>query len=299
MLIGTFIVLPFRGGFPFDKHNFVLLAKELKESLGPHNLLLTSAFGPTKWIIDKAYEVPTLFEYFDFMFVMCYDYGGAWDKRITPNAPLKSHSNLNVVFTIDYLIKLGAPPSKLVLGLPFYGRTFVTNRNGNFGDPINNSAFHGLYTRDSKAMNYNEICLLLLNNASCWTQSFNTEFSEVIAKCRDQQKEETRVIVFDNSRSIAEKMKFAMSRNLAGAMVWSIDKDDFHGDCGIDQEHANYPLLRMINDAMVHSRISNDTEDDPKNEPFKYSNSSATCIKLNLIFMLVFKLFTLKIILKA
>lgn len=40
-----------------------------------------------------------------------------------------------------------------------------------------------------------------------------------------------KVIMYDNQKSIAAKVRFAMSKNLAGIMIWSIDTDDFHADC--------------------------------------------------------------------
>lgn len=248
----------------------MLLAKELKESFRPHNLLLTSAFGASKKIIDEAYDIPALSKYLDFMHIMCYDYGGAWDRSVTANAPLKGQGILNVEYTIDYLIKLGAPPTKLVMGLPFYGRTFITKLDGNFGDIAGDIGFQGVLTRENGFMGYNEICILLSNRTSGWTRSYDEHFSQAVAKYKDESSGETRVAVFDSSRSIARKMKFAMGRNLAGAMVWSIDTDDFHGDCDIDEDtfvdfkpmpgvtlnipkryNANYPLLRTINEATV------------------------------------------------
>lgn len=247
-----------------------MLVKELKESFRPHKLLLTSAFGASKVIIDQAYDVPALSKYLDFMHIMCYDYGGAWDRKITANAPLKGQGILNVEYTIDYLIKLGASPTKIVMGLPFYGRTFVTNLDGNFGDVSNDVGFQGVYTRENGFMGYNEICVFLSDRTSGWKKSYDTNTSQAIAKYKNDETGETRVAVFDSSRSIASKMKFAISRNLAGAMVWSIDTDDFHGDCDIDDDtfidfkpmpgvilnipkryNANYPLLRTINEATV------------------------------------------------
>jgi hypothetical protein len=42
------------------------------------------------------------------------------------------------------------------------------------------------------------------------------------------------------------QVKFAMKLDLAGAMVWSIDTDDFQGDCinNSDGGSSNYPLMR-------------------------------------------------------
>jgi chitinase len=86
-----------RGGKPYDKENFVLLVKELKEQLQKYNLLLTSAFGAGKATVDSAYNVKALAKYLDFFHIMCYDYHGSWDKIVGPNAPLISEGVLNVV----------------------------------------------------------------------------------------------------------------------------------------------------------------------------------------------------------
>lgn len=225
-----------RGGQSQDKQNFVLLVKELKESFRPHGLLLTSAIGASTTVIDQAYDIPTLSKYLDLMHVMTYDYGGSWDGRVTANAPLRGQGNLNIETTIDHLIRLGASPSKIVLGIPLYGRTFTTNFNGNFGDQTNGGGFSGPYTRKNGLLGYNEICLM-----SDWEESYNDEYSQAVIKHKEGN--EMRVAVFDNIRSVDEKVKYAAKRNLAGVMVWSIDTDDFRGEC----RSGKYPLLRAIN----------------------------------------------------
>lgn len=44
------------------------------------------------------------------------------------------------------------------------------------------------------------------------------------------------------------QVKFAMKLDLAGTMVWSIDTDDFQGDCisNSDGGSSNYPIMRTI-----------------------------------------------------
>lgn len=63
------------------------------------------------------------------------------------------------------------------------------------------------------------------------------------------------MIAYDNEQSITEKIRFAMEKNLAGAMVWSIDTDDFLGDCSSSDhnELVNFPLMRCINKSIVQS----------------------------------------------
>lgn len=250
----------------------MLLVKELKTDFKKYNLLLTSAIGAAKDTIDDAYNVRSLSHHLDFLHIMCYDYGGNWDKKITANAPLKSEDFLNVEFTIDYLIKLGASPSKIVMGLPFYGRTFITNLEGNFGDASSDLTFQGPYTRQTGFLGYNELCALLSNRSSQWTKSYDVGTQEGIARYRDTETNETKVVVYDSTRSIAIKTRFAMRHDLAGAMVWSVDTDDFLGDCDIETDtyedfrnsagiqlniprrvNSNYPLLRTINEAIIIS----------------------------------------------
>lgn len=86
---------------------------------------------------------------------------------------------------------------------------------------------------------------------------------------------ETRVVSYDSPRSIANKVRYAVQKGLLGVMVWSIDTDDFQGDCdnALNEDRfsdfrtkpqvklsfpklaskTTYPLLRTLNDAIVLS----------------------------------------------
>lgn len=154
-----------RGGSPQDKEAFVLLVEELYKEYKKHNLHLSSAFGAAKKTIDSAYNIKKLSQSLDTMHIMCYDYFGSWDKKIGLNAPIENDNELNVDFSIEYFIKLGAPAEKLIMGLPFYGRTFITNKDGNLGDESDDTGFQGPFTRENGFMGYNEVRKL---------QQFNT-----------------------------------------------------------------------------------------------------------------------------
>nr|CAD7461789.1 unnamed protein product [Timema tahoe] len=39
-------------------------------------------------------------------------------------------------------------------------------------------------------------------------------------------------VAYDDPESIAEKAQYVLDMELGGAMVWSIDMDDFKGNCG-------------------------------------------------------------------
>lgn len=152
-----------RGGKPQDKETFVLLVKELSQEFKKYNLHLSSAFGAGKRTIDSAYSIHNLAPYLDTMHIMCYDYYGAWDKKVGFNAPLENDADLNVKFSIDYFLKLGAPAHKLIMGLPFYGRTFITSNDGNVGDESDDKGFRGPFTREDGFMGYNEVNWVFLD----------------------------------------------------------------------------------------------------------------------------------------
>lgn len=61
--------------------------------------------------------------------------------------------------TVSYLLKLGASPAKLVVGVPFYGRTFtlVDKNLRQIGSTSNGTGFQGPYTREDGFLGYNEV----------------------------------------------------------------------------------------------------------------------------------------------
>lgn len=49
-----------RGGRQDDKRNFAILLREIKETLSPHNLMLTAALSAQKFTIDSGYDVASI-----------------------------------------------------------------------------------------------------------------------------------------------------------------------------------------------------------------------------------------------
>lgn len=281
-----------RGGAAGDRANFAALVQELHTEFQPHKLLLTSAIGASSRVIDSAYDVPLLSRYLDFMHIMCYDYGGAWDRRVTANAPLYGDGDLNVHATVQKLLTLGASPAKIVLGVPFYGRTFVSpatsddtgNDGGRMGDPASNVGFQGPYTKEDGFIGYNELCVRLSNNGSGgqstttdggWQRDYDAASRQGVARWLNESStadggrhSEWNVVTFDSLRTLAAKARYAVRNQLAGVMVWSVDTDDFLGDCPVDTDlyadfprmaktdrtrghFRNFPMLRTLNEAIV------------------------------------------------
>ncbi|GAB0094588.1 Probable chitinase 2 [Sergentomyia squamirostris] len=303
-----------RDGKPEDKQNFVSLVMELKSKFREHNLLLTSAIGASKIMIDEAYDVKTLSNYLDFMHIMCYDYSGSWDKKVGPNAPLNNNGILDINTTISHLLARGASPSKLVLGLPFYGRTFLAQGEGNFGDPTDDKGFPGPYTKESGFMGFNEICDTVQNSSAAWSVTWDAATDQAVARKKHTDSAgETKVITYDSSRSIANKIRYALKLNLAGAMVWSIDTDDFLGKCHSEEDtfvdyvarpgvkltfprrvNDNFPLLRTINEAIIVAQSELEQEEMIREEEMEneipHGNSQSATVSFQTHMLAIYTL---------
>ncbi|KAI9565681.1 hypothetical protein GHT06_009473 [Daphnia sinensis] len=238
------------GSRPVDRENFALLLKEMRTEFDKSGLILTAAIGAAPQTINRAYDVPAITQHLHYIHIMAYDYHGSWDFQIGHNAPLRLPVNsstvdlelrLSVEDTITYLLKLGASPEKLVVGIPFYGRTFtLVDRNlRDIGSASNGTGFQGPYTREDGFLGYNEICkeLTTKKEGNEWVEQWD-DVAQVPYMYNGE-----KWVSFDNQRSVAIKARYAFNQGLGGLMVWAIDNDDFMPECS----NVRYPLLRAIN----------------------------------------------------
>jgi len=235
-----------RRGKGEDKGNFASLVRELKTAFrsAGKDYLLTAAVSAGKWFIDPGYDVPEISRYLDFINVMCYDYHGGWEDKTGHNAPIYARPEeegndriSNVNFSLHYWIEKGAPPEKIILGMATYGRSFTLQREENhgYGAPAPQKGQAGPYTREPGSLGYNEIC-----------EAFGKEKWTVVDDpyhLAPYAYRERQWVSYDNIESIATKARMAMKMGLGGGMVWSLETDDFQGDC----HGVRYPLIKTIN----------------------------------------------------
>ena len=150
---------PVAGGLPSNTYrpedgvNYTLLLQELRSQLevagaeDGREYLLTIA-SPAGFDKLQYLELDALGEVLDFINVMTYDLRGAWDLSIaTHHAPIHANSadpgnaeivqKYNIDWVVDEMIQQGVPSDKLVLGIPFYSRSW-----GGVSDPLGNGGLH-------------------------------------------------------------------------------------------------------------------------------------------------------------
>ncbi|KAH9512999.1 hypothetical protein Btru_035553 [Bulinus truncatus] len=242
------------GSPPSDKQKFLQLMQELRShfeseasSSGRPRLLLTGAFSAGKDAIDVGYDIPGLAAAMDFINIMTYDYHGPWDNTIGFNSPLYAHpsetgwnAQLNLDWTAKYYVSLGAPKSKLNLGIGTYARTFhMNNFNQNYiGAPSSGSGSAGPITKDAGTLAYYEVCDLIKAGAQpIFEQSQRNPY---FVHGNDW-------IGYDNQQSVKEKTCYAIHNGYGGVMFWELSMDDFSGQ---SCNQGRYPLIHAATNAI-------------------------------------------------
>ncbi|MEU7869979.1 glycosyl hydrolase family 18 protein [Dactylosporangium sp. NPDC049140] len=211
---------------PEDRRNCTLLARELRDRLGPDRLLTAAlpagrlqSAGP--YDPADSYELAELAGRLDFVNLMTYDFGTGFSSVATFNAPLTEVPGdpldpqlrrwNNVTGAVEYYERLGVPRDKLVLGVPFYGRGFRAAPPGLF-QPQTGAVYAG---------DYRDIARDLLSDPA-WERH-----RDPVARSPWLYHPGTQTFVsYEDAESIAQRATFAARHGLRGAFTWHLAGDD-------------------------------------------------------------------------
>ena len=258
-----------RGGIPEDKQNFVHLLKEVHDVFKPQNLFISAFLRTQSNVLEKAYDVKNIAKFVDAIAMMTFDYGGPWNKKVEFHAPMKSNDENNVESRVNHFMQLGVPAEKIILGIPFFGRTFITSNDGNIGDKAKDQGFDGPFVKEGGFLGYNEFCRLRKEHE--WSVSYDSKSSQSIGKFRKDGL--THVVTFDSPRSVANKVKFAVKKNLGGVWVFFVDtgeKFNFYLEWLIK---FNFQMISAVNVTWIqqHLQILQNHHHQESKRTFRYS----------------------------
>jgi chitinase len=209
-----------RGGLAEDKQNFVLLLKEIHDVYKPQNLYVSAFLRVQKADVEKAYDIKNIAKFVDSITMMTFDFNAQWNQRVGFPASITGDGDDNVDSRVNFFIGLGAPAEKLIVGIPFFGRSFITDNNGNIGESSRPSGFAGPFVGENGFLGYNEICRM--RKESEWDEiKFDFEKSQSIGKFKKDGLQ--HVVIFDSPRSVANKVKYVHEKNLGGVWTWFVD----------------------------------------------------------------------------
>ncbi|KAK6378932.1 Chitinase 4 [Exophiala oligosperma] len=169
--------------------------------------------GPSNF---EKLNIPKMDQLLDFWNLMAYDYAGSWDQRAGHQAnlfPSRSQPQVtpfSTIAAIDHYTRQGIHPSKIVLGMPLYGRTFVSTHGP--GHPFNGvgegSWEQGVW--DYKAL-----------PKPGHTEYHDPEIGASWSYCPSTQ----TMISYDTPALEAQKAGFVRDHGLGGGMWWESSAD--------------------------------------------------------------------------
>lgn len=188
------------------------LSNQLKAAIP--GATVTMATYSVDW--NNVFDLPALNLVVDQFIIMGYGYYYSGSGTAGPTDPLYSGSiwsSYNLIRSMDYYVDNGVTPSKLLIGLPYYGYEWETVSNalpsattGNFS-----SARTYKVVKDNTSGNYSnrqydyqaEIPYYMYQNAGNWRQAF----------CADEQ-------------SLGERYDWVNRMGIGGIGIWALGYDD-------------------------------------------------------------------------
>jgi len=194
---------------PEDKQNFTDLVKELRTSLGKKATITFAAGGFDRFLqesVDWASVMPLV----NYVNLMTYDLVGGYAKVTGHHTPLYStpSQKQSTDNCVQWLLKNGVEPRKLIVGAAFYSRVWegVENTNNGLYQPGKFKAYIG-YDKFLTAQNY----------TMYWDSVAQAPYAYNAA--------EKLYATFDNKRSVELKTKYVMQHKLGGIMFWQLGHD--------------------------------------------------------------------------
>lgn len=174
------------------------------------------------------------------------------------NAPLYARSNevgffetLNINYSVNYWMSKGLDRSKIIIGLPTYGHSYrlVNPFNTNIGAPAEDYGSVGVLGY----VTYSEVCWFSQTNFNVRSE-YNTE------TCSPWLYTGLEWISYDDERSIECKANYVKSNHFGGAMIFSLNTDDFQLTCSEkstetkSEGQKDFPLLRKIHSILFQNQ---------------------------------------------
>lgn len=183
------------------------------------NYKVTMALYAVDW--SGTFDMPALNAVVDNFIIMGYDYYYSGSSTAGPEAPLYNFQttyNYTLAKSITYYLKQGATPSKLLLGLPWYGREWET------AGPTAPSATTGGFT-SSRTYNYvrNNSATYSAANKRWESNSFENYYSYLSAG-------NNRQCWIDDNYTYSRKFDLVNQRGLGGIGIWALGYDDGYQD---------------------------------------------------------------------
>lgn len=214
---GNGVNIDFEGMGSSDKVPFTNFITNLNNALNTANPAyeLSICLYAVEW--SSVFDIAALNGNVDFYTIMGYDYYYGGSATAGPTSPLynfQTSYNYTLSKSITYYLKQGAPASKLLMGLPYYGREWQTSSNS---VP---SATSGTFnaSRTLSYINNNPSTYSTTNkfwDGTCYSPYYTYQSSGNWRQCW-----------VDDAYSLGRKYDMVLQRSLGGIAIWALGYDN-------------------------------------------------------------------------
>ncbi|UJF33899.1 glycosyl hydrolase family 18 protein [Paenibacillus hexagrammi] len=216
-----------------DKQNYVLLLQAIRAELdtagaadGKHYYLTIAAGAGPSYVSNT--QLGNMAASLDWINLMSYDYHGSWDAKSGQNAPLyydpadpnPDPTNFNVDKSVTSFLNAGVPASKLILGLPYYGRGWSGCANANGGQYQTCTGVSQTGTWEKGSYDFNDLQANYINK-----NGYTRYWNSVTKTPYLYNPSGGTYISYDDEQSIQAKIDYIKSKGLGGAMSWEVSGD--------------------------------------------------------------------------
>ena len=213
-----------------DKGNFAALLQEFRKQMGPTPILSIATSADLVKI--KALDFTKLDPILNFYNIMSYDFtGGEYGVTYTghhtqlksnPDDPVSYRKTLSAEIAASTFVANGASPSKINLGVAFYGKSFKIAQTASSGPFLSSLGAPTQGTWEPAVFDYSDI----LKN---YLTSSNYFFDQVSKASYIMDKEKGLFITYDDPASIKAKTSLVREKGYQGVFAWQIasDSSDF------------------------------------------------------------------------
>ncbi|OAZ05169.1 glycoside hydrolase family 18 protein [Flavobacterium succinicans] len=198
---------------PEDKSNFTALVVALRNALGPKNELSFAAGGFMKYL-KEAVDWKAIIPLVDRVNIMSYDLVNGYATVTGHHTPLYSVKNEeeSTDKAVGYLLKLGVPSNKLVIGAAFYTRIWKNVPKVNNGLYQSGVATNGINFKDFETK---------LTKNKGWKYFWDEKAQAPYWYNENEQLFATG----DDEKSVSAKTRYVIKKKLGGIMFWELILD--------------------------------------------------------------------------
>nr|ABV57861.1 chitinase [Clonostachys rosea] len=211
-----------------DANNMVLLLQRVRQELDSYSatyangyhfqLSIAAPAGPSHYNVLKLAQLGSVLDNIN---LMAYDYAGSWDSvsghqtNLYPSTSNPSSTPFSTKAAVDAYIAAGVPASKIILGMPIYGRAFVgTDGPGKPYSTIGEGSW------ESGIWDYKVLpkagATVITDSAAGATYSYDSSSRTMIS--------------YDTPDMVRTKVSYAKGLGLGGSMFWEASADKTGSD---------------------------------------------------------------------